>query len=69
MTNATATKPKSRLSPQQLHAAQIAQAQKCITVLTMIAQGVDSAFPGQFDTLGAVHEFQAGLDRLKHPKV
>ena len=52
----------------QLYQAQLAQAKQCIDMLVIIAMGIDTNEPDKYDCLGAVHDFQAGLDRLKNPK-
>ena len=64
----TLNPPPQRMTLDQRYQAQLAQAKQCVELLAMIAMGIDANEPDKYDCLGAVHDFQAGLDRLKNPK-
>ena len=57
-----------RMTPEQAYQKQLQQAQQCVDILATIAMSIDVGNPGQYDCLGAVQDFKAGLDRLKNPK-
>ena len=57
-----------RMTANEAHQRYISQAERCVEMLATISMSIYVSEPDKYDCLGAVNDFQAGLDRLRNPK-
>ncbi|NER78069.1 MAG: hypothetical protein F6K42_00535 [Leptolyngbya sp. SIO1D8] len=58
---------RTPMTTNEAHQRYIAQAQKCVEMLALLAMQIDTNQPNTHNALGATQLFQTGLEMLKAP--